>query len=43
MRGVRWTEVMIWIMLFATASGGRIDGKEHAQTDAEIYSEAPGS
>jgi hypothetical protein len=33
----------IWIMLFATAIGGRTDGKEQdeAQTDTEIDSEAP--
>jgi len=29
--------------MFATAIGGRTDGKEQAQTDAQICSEAPGS
>jgi hypothetical protein len=33
----------IWIMLFATAIGGRADGKEQAKTDIQICSEAPGS
>jgi hypothetical protein len=33
----------IWFMLFATAIGGRTDGKEHdeAETHTEINSEAP--
>jgi len=33
----------IWIMLFATAIGGRTHGKEQdkAQTDAQIDSQAP--
>jgi len=29
---VRWTKMTIWIMLFATAIGGRTDGKEQDKT-----------
>jgi hypothetical protein len=42
-QGAIETDTESWTMLFATANGGRIDGKEQteAQTDAEVCSEAP--
>ncbi len=39
-----WASKANWVMLIATAMGGRIDGKEQgkAQTGTQACSEAPG-
>ena len=39
---MRWIKMKIWIMLFATAIGGRTDGKEQdkTQTNPKISSQA---